>query len=92
MIKTEFSTEGAILSRVIQPENGDLPPAAARAFLKFSFNAQDRERMHELAEKNQGGELSVAEQQDLDDYVRVGRFLDLLAAKARLPLKKTRSR
>ncbi len=82
------NSEAAILSRVIQPEHDDLPPAVARAFLKLSFTTEDRERMHELAVKNQAGKLSAADQQELNGYLRVGRLLDLLGAKARLSLQK----
>jgi hypothetical protein len=81
-------SEAAILARVIQPDRHNLPLAAARVILKFQFNSDDRERMHELATKNQDGKLSSIEQQELDGYLRVGRLLDLLGAKARLSLKK----
>jgi hypothetical protein len=84
------NNEAAILARVIQPDHDDLPPAAARALLKLHFTAEDRERMHELAVRNQGGKLTAAEQQELHGYLRVGRLLDLLGAKARLSLKKRR--
>jgi hypothetical protein len=80
--------EAAILMRVIQPNQDDLSPAAARALLKFDFPAEDRERMHELAVKNQAGKLTAAERQELEGYLRIGRLLDLLGAKARLSLKK----
>jgi len=81
-----LNTEAAILGRVIQPEQGGLSVAVARAFLKLAFTADDRQRMHELAVKNQDGELTSAERQELDGYLRIGRLLDLLAAKARLSL------
>lgn len=81
------NTEAAILSRVIQPDHDDLPLAAARVLLKLEFTADDRQRMHELAVKNQDGKLSSAEQKERDGYLRVGRLLDLLGAKARLSLK-----
>jgi hypothetical protein len=80
--------EAAILSRVIQSDRDGLSLAAARAFLKLAFAAEDRQRMHQLAVKNQDGNLSPAEREELDGYVRVGRLLDLLAAKARLALTK----
>jgi hypothetical protein len=83
--------EAAILGRVIQPDRDNLPAAAARALLKFEFTAEDRRRMHELAVKNQDDALTSAERRELDAYLRVGRLLDLLAAKARLSLKKRRS-
>ena len=84
------NNEAAILSRVIQPDHNGLNQAAARALLKLEFTGDDRRRMHELAVKNQAGDLTADEQQELDDYLRVGRLLDLLGAKARLSLKKRR--
>jgi hypothetical protein len=80
--------ESAILTRVIQPDQADLPRAAAKAILAFSFPRADRERMHELAVKNQKGTLTPQEEQELASYRRVGRLLDLLCAKARLALMK----
>jgi hypothetical protein len=87
-IDTPDNSEAAILARVIQPELSNLSAAAARALLKLRFTADDRQRMHELVVKNQSGALSAAEKRDLESYVRVGRLIDLLAAKARLALKK----
>jgi hypothetical protein len=81
--------EAAILTRVIRPGQDDLSPAA-RALLQFDFPAEDRERMHELAVKNQAGKLTAAERHELDGYLRIGRLLDLLGAKARLSLRKRR--
>jgi hypothetical protein len=83
-----FAYEAAILTRVVQPNHHDLSPAAARALLKLDFTDSDRQRMHELAVKNQAGALLGAEEHELDSYLRVGRLLDLLGAKARLSLKK----
>jgi hypothetical protein len=83
-----ISQEAAILARVIQPEQDDLSPPAAQALLKLAFTQRDRERMHELAVKNQQGTLTAQEEQELASYRRVGRLLDLLGAKARLALKK----
>jgi hypothetical protein len=82
------NSEAAILSRVIQPENDNLSATAARALLKLHFSAEDQKRMHELAAKNQSGKLTAIEQEELHGYIRVGRFLDLIVAKARLSLKK----
>jgi hypothetical protein len=79
--------EAAILARVIQPDRDDFSPGAARAILKFTFPQADRDRMHELAIKNQEGRLTAQEEQELASYRRVGRLLDLLGAKARLALK-----
>ncbi len=89
MQKTKSSSlEAAILSRVVQPNRDDISLASARAFLKLDFAADDRQRMHQLALKNQDGRLSQSEEYELDSYIRVGRLIDLLGAKARLSLKK----
>jgi hypothetical protein len=81
------NTDAAILARVVQPERGDMNPDAARAILAWDFPSADRDRMHQLAVKNQDGLLTEAEQQELDSYRRVGRFLDLLSSKARQSLR-----
>jgi hypothetical protein len=54
----------------------------------MGFTEADRRRMHELAVKNQKGALTAKEERDLDSYVRIGRFLDLLGAKAMKALPK----
>jgi hypothetical protein len=78
-----INNEAAILARVIRAEQDDLPAAAANALLKLSFPSQDRERMHELLVKNQEDALTDPERCELESYRRVGRLLDLLAARAR---------
>jgi hypothetical protein len=82
------NSQAAILARVIQPGRDDLSATAARAFLKFEFTPEDRERMHDLAVKNQAGTLTEGERDELLGYIRIGRFLDIITAKARLSLKK----
>jgi hypothetical protein len=83
---------GAILARVIRPKDSDLTPAAAEAFLRFTFSQVDRDRMHELAIKNQDGILLDAERLEMEAYMQVGMILDLLQAKARLTLSQTPKR
>ncbi len=80
--------EAAILARVLRPEQDDLPAAAARALLRLSFDQHDRDRMHELAVKNQADELTDNERRELESYLRVGRVVDLLRARAQLSLAK----
>jgi hypothetical protein len=85
------NSEAAIWERVIQPDRSNLSPEAARSILQLSFDQRDRDRMHALALKAQAGTLTPKDQQDLDNYRRVGRLLDLMKSKARLSLKKHRS-
>lgn len=82
------NSEVAILDRVIQPKNGSLPLAAARAWLQLNFVEQDRTRMHILAVKAQEGTLTRQEQDELNCYRRIGRLLDLMHSKARRSLRK----
>ncbi len=82
-----LTTEGAIWSRVIQPDAADLTPEVARALLRLSFPESDRVRMHELAAKARDGALTPAERDEVANYERVGSFLSLLKAKARACLK-----
>jgi hypothetical protein len=80
------SSEAAILSRVIKPDQ-PFPAAAARSILRLDFEQRDRERMHELAVKNQDDALTAEERTELQSYLHVGLLLDLLRAKACRSLK-----
>jgi len=42
--------------------------------------------MNDLAERNRQGTLTEAERQEMEKYLRVGNFLNLMQAKARLAL------
>jgi hypothetical protein len=81
----------AILSRVLEAHASNFTPEAARSILQLKFDAIDTDRMNILAEKNRGGMLTEAEQQELQSYLLVGHLLDLLHSKARLALKQTAS-
>jgi hypothetical protein len=85
---TTGSNEAAILSRVIRPEKDDLPDEQAKALLRLKFEQSDLDRMHELAVRNQDDELTPAEKEELQDYLRISAFLDLMHAKARYSLRK----
>ncbi len=80
-------SETAILSRLIRPDDETLPAAAAEAWLKVRFESRDLDRIHELATKNQDDALTPAERTEMENYLRVSSFLDLMHAKARRPLK-----
>jgi hypothetical protein len=79
--------ELSILRRVVDPENGNLAPAAAEAILRLDLEVNDRNRMHQLLEKNRTGELTSSEVEELENYCRVGRFLDIIRSKARHSLQ-----
>ena len=82
-----YLTEADILVRIVHPEDGNLPQEISRLILDLRFEAEDINRMNELAEKNNRGLLSETEHQDMEKYLRVGNFLNLLHAKARRSLQ-----
>jgi hypothetical protein len=65
-----------------------MTPELARSILGLSFPDEDKARMHELAVKNQEGQISAAELEELDNYIKVGELLAILWSKARQSLKK----
>lgn len=79
-------SEAEILSQVINPQEPGLSPAAARAILHLRFGPEAQDKMNELAEKYRLGTLPAAERRLLENYRRVGNFLNLMQAKARLAL------
>jgi hypothetical protein len=86
--RTSSGGEAAILSRLIHPEQNNLPAAAAKALLNIRFDSGDLARIHDLVTRNQDDALTPAERADLESYLRVSSFLDLMHAKARRSLKK----
>ena len=78
-----------ILTDVISPDQPDLSPESAQALLSLKFRPRAVERLNELAEKNRKGLLTPVEHADLERYLMVGNFLNLLQAKARKTLAMT---
>jgi hypothetical protein len=79
-------TEAEIWSRTIRPGVGDLSPEAAREWLRLRISDTDAERVRELSQKANSGQLTAAEERELENYLNVGRTLEFLKAKARLSL------
>jgi len=84
------TSETSILARVLSPEQGKLPVGVARTILKFQFPDEDQARIHDLLVRNQDDELNQSEREELERYLRIGHFLDLLRAWARHSLTKRR--
>jgi hypothetical protein len=85
--QTSPPTETAILARLIHPDRDDLTATEAEAWLNVRFEGHDLDRIHELLRKNQDGALTPAERDEMETYLRVSSFLDLMHAKARRSLK-----
>lgn len=80
-------TEADILAEVVAPDVADLGPEAARSLLGFKFSKQATRRIRQLLRKNNQGTITAAERLTLERFLRVGQFLDLVQAKARLSLQ-----
>ena len=59
----------------------------ARYLLTVGLSQRDRDRMHDLAVRNQEDALSDDERQELIAYARTGTVLSILKSKARRVLK-----
>jgi hypothetical protein len=86
MSRTTTITEANILDQIVSAKETKLRPDVARAFLQYDFDASTRKRIRQLLRKNNRGTISPTERLTLEKYVRVGQFLDLLHAKAKLTL------
>jgi hypothetical protein len=85
--RTSPLSETAILARLIRPDDDNLPAAAAQVWLNIRFERHDLDRIHELLTKNQDDALTPAERAEMEIYLHVSSFLDLMHAKARRSLK-----
>jgi len=82
-------SEMMILRRVVDPEQPFFSKVAAREILRLRFSAPDRNRMNRLAAKNRRGELKPDEEEELNNYIRVGQTLGILHSTARRSLTVT---
>jgi hypothetical protein len=64
-----------------------IPIDVARFFLGLELTAADRVRLEQLAEKARLGTLTTLELQDLDEYRRLGRLVELMKLKAQVALR-----
>ena len=81
-------TSGAtIFSRIFETSREGISPELARYILGLGFTTEDSSRMRELAAKNQGGDISHQELEELDNYIIAGDILAIWQSKARQALK-----
>lgn len=87
MAQSTAISEADILEHVVSPVKGGLPPEAAHAILGLKFDKDATQRIRQLLQKNNRGTITSDERITLERFLRVGKFIDLLHAKARLSLK-----
>ena len=76
-----------IWDRVIGADDHVLSPDEARAVLRWKFPASDRQRVDELSAKARAGELTAAEERELEEYLAIESALISLKSRARHALK-----
>jgi hypothetical protein len=86
------TSEAAILSRVVEPDRSTLPAEVARVILTLDFHQADKDRMRQLSAKARDGTLTPVEQATVNNYERVGHFLNILQSKARRSLNGRRGK
>ena len=79
-------SEVGILSRVLDAQLGNLPRETARSWLALTLPEADRRRLEDLSAKAKKDALSADEAALLENYLHVGRLIDLMQSKARLSL------
>jgi hypothetical protein len=79
----------AVLEQLAELDVESISLATARKFLEFQFSAVHHAQVKALSRKAQAGTLSPAEQEELDEYIRVGTLLSILQSRARRVLKNT---
>jgi hypothetical protein len=87
MAMTIPTSESDILQHLVFPFDEDLDIQAARALLRIQFDREATKQINQLLRKNQRGMISAEERMVLDKYIRMGKFIDVLQAKARKALK-----
>ena len=92
MPETPTITEAEILEEIIASMRPDLTPEAARSLVKLKFGKEATKRIRQLLRKNNQGRITADERITLQKYLRVGQFLDLMQAKAKLLLAQTSTR
>lgn len=81
------NTEAAILARIIQTDELELTPDAARYLLSMRLPSSDEDRVNELSAKARAGSLTEVESQELDSYLHIGSLLAAMQSRARRLLK-----
>jgi hypothetical protein len=77
-----------ILDRIFDPFGRVLTPESARRIADWRADDETQRRLDELGDKCNEGQLTDAEREEYDAYVRAIDFIAILQAKARSVLQK----
>lgn len=87
MNEAAHSSGPDILSRLVDPRSAGWSREVAEAVNRMRFTEADQDRATELAEKNSAGTITPDEKREMEQFMLVGRFIDLMQSRARLSLK-----
>jgi len=79
-------SEVSILAGILGNGQKPMSHEVARYILELGFSDAEKERMHDLAVRNQRDELSQAEKEELLAFGKAGDILAILKSKARRTL------
>jgi hypothetical protein len=91
MTNMTVNTEHELMQRLVDPERCGWSNQAAQAVLQLHFSSEDRVRASDLADRANQGLLSEADQREMESYLRLGTFIDLMQSKARLFLREQKA-
>ena len=86
---TDVTSEAAIIERLLYSSEFPLNREAAESLLALDFSEEDHERMQVLAEKARQGTLTSDERVAIENYDRVGHYLDILQSRVRQFLRQS---
>jgi hypothetical protein len=82
------NTGATVLSRALEVKDGMVPPEGARFILGLGIREEDKKRTLKLLAKQQKGQITAAERDELESYIQADNLLSILKAQAILALKR----
>jgi len=76
-----------LLDRIFDPFREVLTPESARRIVDWRADEETQRQLDELGDKCSEGQLSAAEREEYEVYVRAIEFIGILQAKARAVLQ-----
>jgi hypothetical protein len=80
------TNQTAILGRSFDLGVDQMSPETAQFILSMKLADDDRQRLEELAAKARRGNLTEADDAELEEYRRAGRMMEMMKLKARIVL------
>ena len=75
--------ETVTLERMVEPVSRCLTPEVARQIVALRAEPELEQRVEQLACKADNGQLTEAERDEYESYVRASKFISILQSKAR---------